>query len=234
MLISGVQKFTVLDFPGRLACIVFLAGCNFRCGYCHNPEFVLPENIKKLQGNFITEEAILEFLRQRRGLLEGVVISGGEPTMSAYLPEFIGKLKELDFLVKLDTNGNNPKMLARLFDTRHLDYVAMDIKMNGEGYADLVGSCVVPEFLRESMEMIRGSGIDYEFRSTLIREVHSEDVLRMMAAELKGAKRLYLQEFRPQHTLKPEFGSYHPYSREEMTDFAHRIFSPYIQKVEVR
>src|SRR3989338_6370228 len=109
MLISGVQKFTLLDFPGLISCIAFLPGCNFRCGFCHNPEFVLPEQIKNLREGFIPEEAFFNFLKKRKGVLDGVVISGGEPTIMADLPEFIHKIKDLGYMVKLDTNGTNPK-----------------------------------------------------------------------------------------------------------------------------
>ncbi|PIR76985.1 MAG: anaerobic ribonucleoside-triphosphate reductase activating protein, partial [Candidatus Magasanikbacteria bacterium CG10_big_fil_rev_8_21_14_0_10_38_6] len=142
MVISGVQPFTLLDFPEKTACIIFTAGCNFRCGYCHNPEFVLPEKIQQIKTSFIDEETIYSFLQKRKGLLDGVVISGGEPTMMGDLPAFIRNIKELGFLVKLDTNGNRPLVLQHLLDEGLLDYVAMDVKTSLVNYADLVGDCV--------------------------------------------------------------------------------------------
>lgn len=220
MKLSAVQKFTMLDYPDKIACIAFTPGCNMRCGFCHNPEFVLPEKIKKIQESFIPEETFLEFLRSRRGLLEGVVISGGEPTIWRDLPRFIRSIKRLGFLVKLDTNGNHPAMLEELLQEKLVDYVAMDVKTSLAAYADLVGPNVKKENIEQSISLLKKSRLAYEFRTTLIKEIHSPAILEDMAALLSGAARFFLQTFRPATTLNPLFVSYHPFSPEEMENIA--------------
>ena len=137
MIIGGLQRSTLIDFPGRLACTVFLCGCNFRCPWCYSRELVLPELIERQPK--IHEEEFFDFLKQRKGLLEGVVICGGEPTTSKDLPQFIKKIKELSFLVKLDTNGSNPEMLKGLIDEQLVDYVAMDVKLPKTRYQEVLG-----------------------------------------------------------------------------------------------
>jgi pyruvate formate lyase activating enzyme len=233
MLISGIQKCTILDFPGKIACIVFTPGCNFRCGYCHNPEFVLPEKIMKLHSTFIPESAIFNFFEKRKKFLDGVVISGGEPTLMPDLIDFMGKVKQLGFLVKLDTNGNRPEVVRKAITSGVVDYVAMDIKMNVARYAELVGKSVVSNNILESIELIKKSGVDYEFRSTLIKEIHSVSVLEEMAHLVEGARRVYLQTFRPENTLSPIFQTYHPFSGEEMQTIA-SIFKKSSREVCVR
>lgn len=233
MLISGIQQFTMLDFPEKTACIIFTPGCNFRCGYCHNPEFVLPEKIREMSDSFIPEDAVFSFLEQRRGLLDGVVVTGGEPTLMGDLPVFLRRIKDMGFLVKLDTNGNNPLMLRELLRERLLDYIAMDIKTSLARYKSLVGNRAKIHFLQESIYMIQQSGIDHEFRSTLIKEIHTDDVLLEMIELLCGAGKLYLQSFRPETTLVPAFATYHPFSSQEMNDIADR-FREIVQEVVVR
>lgn len=233
MRISGIQPFTLLDYPGKIACIVFTPGCNFRCGYCHNPEFVLPEEIKKIRESFIPEDRFFAFLERRRGLLDGVVVSGGEPTLMPDLHAFIEKIKNYGFLVKLDTNGNRPMVIESLIKDRLLDYIAMDIKTAFSAYANLVGPLVFTKALGKSMDIIKRSGVEYEFRSTLIREVHTEALFEQMVPMLAGAKRLYLQRFRPGHTLNPVFQQYHPFSDKEMEEIADR-FRPHVASVSIR
>lgn len=216
MIFSGVQKFTVLDFPEKIACIAFVPGCDFRCGYCHNPEFVLPEKICALRGSFISAEVFLNFLRRRRGLLEGVVVSGGEPTLARDLPEFIRKVKNLGFAVKLDTNGNRPAVLARLIEEKLLDYVAMDFKTAPDYYRSLVGEGVKVENILASVALLKKSSLPHEFRSTLIKEVHTDAVLAEMVESLAGVDRLYLQRFRNGQTLSPEFALFNAFSEPEM------------------
>lgn len=216
MKLSAIQRFTMLDYPDKVACIAFTPGCNMRCGFCHNPEFVLPEKIAEIQGNFIGEETFFRFLDERRGLLDGVVVSGGEPTIWHDLPEFFRQIKERGFLTKLDTNGNNPKMLKKLLQEKLVDYVAMDVKTSLAEYSKLVGGGVKAENIAESIALIKASGIPYEFRTTLIKEVHSAEVLEDMKELLAESERYYLQMFRPGHTLNPVFASYHAFSPEEM------------------
>ncbi|MFH1286598.1 MAG: anaerobic ribonucleoside-triphosphate reductase activating protein [Candidatus Magasanikbacteria bacterium] len=233
MLISGIQKFTLLDYPEKAACIIFTPGCNFRCGYCHNPEFVLPEQIKELRGSMIPDEAVFGFLEKRRGLLDGVVITGGEPTLMPDLKDFIIRVRDLGFLVKLDSNGNRPGVLEDLFKSNLLDYVAMDVKTSLPRYTELVGSQAKPEHIKKSMDIIRESGVDYEFRATLVREIHSDEVLSEMKELLQGSKRFFVQTFRSGKVLDPKFEEYHGFASGEMEEIATR-FSEVVDEAGVR
>lgn len=233
MKLSAVQRFTMLDFPGKIACIAFTPGCNMRCGFCHNPEFVLPEKIREIQKSFIAEDSFFRFLKKRQGRLEGVVVSGGEPTIWADLPAFLAKIKELGFAVKLDTNGNHPEMLERLLKEGLVDYVAMDVKTSLEAYSKLVGLIVKKENIQKSIDLLKASNIPYEFRSTLIKEVHTPEILESMAILVSGAAQLFLQTFRPVQTLDPVFSGYHAFSSDEMKSIAD-IFSPKVGQVSIR
>ncbi|MCC7523115.1 anaerobic ribonucleoside-triphosphate reductase activating protein [Candidatus Uhrbacteria bacterium] len=210
---SGVQPFTLLDFPGKIACIFFLPGCNFRCGYCHNPEFVLPEQLAKTADSWIPEDALLSFLRQRRGLLEGVVISGGEPTIPPHLKAFIREIRRMGFRIKLDTNGSQPDILSTMLKEELLDYVAMDVKTSLQRYPELVGPCVKPEAILESVRLIRDNAPDYEFRTTLIPEMHDMPEWQGILDLIRGARRYTIQAFRPAVTLDPKFTAYTPPDR---------------------
>ncbi len=234
MVISGIQKFSILDFPGKMSCIVFTPGCNFRCSFCYNPEFVLPEEIKKISDSFIPEEAFFNFLDQRKDLLDGVVITGGEPTVIADLPNFMAKIKKKGFLVKLDSNGNKPDVLKEVFDKKLVDYIAMDIKTSLEKYQELSGADAKPENIKESIELIMKSGVPYEFRSTIVREIHPEEVLKEMAKLIDGADRYFMQAFRPGQTLDPTVSDYKPYDEKEMKRIADDIFGPHVKKVGLR
>jgi len=233
MQISAIQKFTMLDFPGKIACIVFTAGCNFRCGYCHNPEFVLPEQIKEIKKSFIQEEVFFAFLEQRIGKLEGVVITGGEPTMHYDLLSLVRRIKEMGFAVKLDTNGNNPMVLEVLVSSGLLDYVAMDVKTDLQNYSNLVGGCVRTEYITESIRLLLQADIAYEFRSTLIQEVHTKEMIQGMAEMITGASQLFLQSFRPGYTLDPAYMAYHPFSLQEMQGIRD-VFVPHVKEVSIR
>ena len=169
MFITGVQKLTLLDYPGHISAIIFTGGCTMRCGFCHNPEFVLPESLKKLQDHQITEKSVLRFLMTRKNLLDGVVVCGGEPTLHHDLPEFLTKIKAMGFQTKLDTNGANPRMLQKLLHERLVDYIAMDYKHTIAGYPSLTLSDK-GEQIRESIATIKTSQVDYEFRSTIYLE----------------------------------------------------------------
>lgn len=233
MLLSGIQKFTLLDFPGHIACILFTGGCNYRCGFCHNPEFVLPEELAKLRKNFIPEEAALNFLKKRRGMLDGVVISGGEPTIMPDLERFIRKVRNLGFAVKLDTNGNHPEVLRSLIGKGLVDYVAMDFKTSLSGYRALVGNGADEMKLRESIELLKEGAVEYEFRTTLIREVHTPAILKTMCKTLSGVKRLYLQTFRSGITLDPAFRDFHGFNPDETREIA-KLFSESVEEVFIR
>ena len=164
---GGLIKFTLIDFPGRPAAVIFTQGCNFRCRYCHNPELVYPH----LFTEPAPEEEIWSFLQRRQGTLEGVVVSGGEPTLFDDLPEFMAKIKKLGYKVKLDTNGTRPDMIAELIEKKLVDYIAMDLKAPLDKYNLITGVDFNPEILSRSMELIRNSGLEYEFRTTYDKEV---------------------------------------------------------------
>ncbi len=233
MLVSGIERCTLVDYPEKIACIIFTPGCNFRCGYCHNPEFVLPEKIAQLKNSFIPESAILNFLTERRNFLDGVVISGGEPTSMPDLIDFMSKIKSLGYLVKLDTNGNRSEVLKQAIGCGVVDYVAMDIKTSLTEYPALVGPLVRPEAIKESVEFLKHGHVDYEFRCTLIKEIHSPSVLEDMALLLSGAKQVFLQSFRSTVTLNPIFNNFHPFSGHEMNAIA-ATFMKYVKKATVR
>ncbi len=233
MLISGIQTFSLIDFPQKKSCIIFTAGCNFRCGFCHNPEFVLPEHLTKMKKDFITEQALFNFLDQRKGLLDGVVISGGEPTIMPDLPDIFSRIRALGFATKLDTNGSNPDMLKKLLEQNLVDYVAMDLKTTPDQYPEKVGMCLQPERIIESMEIIKTHAPEYEFRTTLIQELHPPETLTAMAQLIGNAQKWYLQEYRPQHTLDPSYANSRPFSEEEMLALAKKV-RPIVPNVKVR
>lgn len=234
MNITAVQRFTLLDFPKKTACIVFTPGCDFRCGYCHNPEFVLPEKIAQIAKSFIPERNFFSFLERRKNLLDGVVISGGEPTIQPDLSGFMQKIKEMGFQIKLDTNGNRPEVVEQLYKSEFINYVAMDVKTSLEDYPRLVGPRVKKENIAKSIEFIKNSGLEYEFRTTLIREWHTPEILQQLADLVAGAKLLALQTFRPGNTLEKTFEQFHPFPHEEMEKIAQTVFSHRVQKVVIR
>ena len=192
MRIGGLQKLTLLDYPGKVACTVFLSGCNLRCPYCHNPGLVLPEQI---EGSEIPEAEVLSFLERRKGKLDGVCITGGEPTLQPELPEFLEKLRRLGYAVKLDTNGTNPAMLKALLQERVLDYVAMDIKNSPSRYAETCGGIDCLSRVRESAALLMDGTVDYEFRTTVCAPLPTPRDMEELGRWLKGARRYFLQPF---------------------------------------
>lgn len=186
----GIDKFSLLDYEDKVSCVLFCKPCNFRCPFCHNGTTVLEAD------TFIPFADILDYLKSRKGLIDAVVVSGGEPTLMPDLKEKIIKLKELGFLVKLDTNGTNPNIIKDLYESKLIDYVAMDIKNSEEKYPLTAGTKNVDiEKIKESISYLINSGIDYEFRTTLIDEFHTMEDIQQMAELIKGAKKIYLQKF---------------------------------------
>ena len=213
MKISGLQKLTLLDYPGKMACTVFTYGCNFRCGFCHNALLVTEEN-----SDNISEDEFFAFLRKRQGILDGVCISGGEPTLQKDLAEFIGKIKALGYSVKLDTNGSSPAVIKHLIEEGLVDYIAMDIKNSLAKYSLTCGCEVDTDLIKESVRIIKESGIDHEFRTTTVREYHSAEDFEAVADWLEGQSRYFLQRFEDSGNLIGDNLS--PFTKEEMTDFA--------------
>jgi pyruvate formate lyase activating enzyme len=196
MNIGGHQKLTLIDFPGHLATTIFTVGCNFRCPFCHNPELVFGAGIKALDTENKMEQEFFAFLNKRRGKLEGVCITGGEPTLQPDLIEFIKKVRAMGFLIKLDTNGARPDVLKRLLDLKLLDFVAMDIKNQLGRYSETVGVKVDTERIKLSAELIKNSRLPYEFRTTVVPGIHTEEDFLEIAKWLIGARSYYLQEYR--------------------------------------
>lgn len=230
MLISWIQKTTLLDYPGKVATLLFTAWCNLRCKYCHNSEFVLPEKIKFIQ-DFIPEEIFFRFLKTKIWLLDGVVICWGEPTLQKNLKEFCKKIKNMWFLVKLDTNGQNPKILQELLSEKLLDYIAMDIKWDYENLEDLIWKYDKQKYL-ESIEIIKNSSIDYEFRTTLIKNYHKQENFEKVVLQITWAKKYFLQNYRPGNTLEKEF-YWESFTSNELLDFKN-IAVKYIKDSKIR
>ena len=193
MEIHGLQKLTLLDYPGHTACTVFTARCNWRCPFCHNASLVLRGEEQPV----IAEEEFFAFLDKRRGLLDGVAVTGGEPTLHRDLPEFLRRVKDAGFKVKLDTNGTNPAMLRAILEEGLADYVAMDIKAGRANYPAVTGT-LRPGMDRvaESAELLKASGVEHEFRTTVVRELHSDEDFEDIAEWLAGEERYFLQQFK--------------------------------------
>ncbi len=193
MKLAGLQKLTLLDFPGRVACTVFTAGCNLRCPFCHNSELVLPERKPVL----MDEEEFFSFLKKRQGVLEGVCVTGGEPLLQQDIAPFLRRIKELGFSVKLDTNGCFPAVLRSLVEDGLVDFVAMDIKNSPARYAKTAG---IPALdlaaVQESVAYLMSDAVDYEFRTTVAAQLHDEESFQDIALWIAGAKRYALQEFK--------------------------------------
>jgi len=231
MQIGGLQKLTLIDYPGRLAATVFLCGCNFRCPWCYSSELVLPEKIKNQPK--ISEKEFFDFLKERKTLLEGLVLCGGEPTYHKELPDLIKKIKKLGFLVKLDTNGSNPKMIKKLIDNKLIDYVAMDVKLPKEKYPKIYGKRVKIKNIEESIKILKEGKIDGEFRTTIVPKIlQKEDILKI-ARWIRPAKKYYLQNFRPEKTVDPKFEKIKPYPQEFLLEIQKAI-SPFFETCQVR
>ncbi|HWT27267.1 MAG TPA: anaerobic ribonucleoside-triphosphate reductase activating protein [Mobilitalea sp.] len=228
MQIHGFNKTTLLDYPKHLASTVFLGSCNFRCPFCHNASLVTnPASVP-----LIPTEDVLSYLKKRKGILEGVCITGGEPTLYSELPDFIKELKNLGYLVKLDTNGTNPDMLKALVRNQLIDYIAMDIKNCKEKYRLTSGVRDFPvERVYESVSYLLSSPVEYEFRTTLVREFHSEEDILSIGEWLQGAKAYYLQSFQDSGDIISE--GLHSHTKETLLHFV-KLLNPYIENVTLR
>lgn len=193
MLISGLQKTTLLDYPGCVACTVFTGGCNFRCPFCHNSSLVVPDRIAE----GISEDEIMAFLKKRVGVLDGVAITGGEPLLHKDMPQFLRKIKALGFKIKLDSNGSNPQLLEDIVNDGLLDRVAMDIKNSPQLYAKTIGlESYDLSAVERSKNFLLSGRVEYEFRTTVVKGLHTEESIRQAAKWIEGAKEYYLQQFK--------------------------------------
>ena len=232
MKIVGIQKLTLLDYPGRVACTVFLGGCNFRCPYCHNWELLGDAE------EVMTVEGLLSFLKKRQGILDGVCITGGEPTLHPELPALLRAVRELGYAVKLDTNGYRPEMLGAILDGGLVDYVAMDLKNGPEDYGETVGIAHADlAKIRESIGLLMASGIEFELRTTVVKPLHCAESITSMADWLrettngKPIPRLFVQPFVDRDTV-PVAGLSAP-TGEELEQFR-LILSGCAERVELR
>lgn len=223
MKIGGLEKTTLIDYPGKVAATVFLVGCNFRCPFCYSPEIVLPEKIKKHL--LIPERDSFQFLKERKEYLEGIVVCGGEPTIQKNLEPFLKKIKRLGYAVKLDTNGSQPQVIKKLIQKKLVDYIAMDVKAPfiPQKYYLATGVTLDLKDIIESVNIIKDSGIDYEFRTTVVPTIHSLDDIVEIARALAPAKRYYLQNFRAEKTLDERFLKIKPYSGQELENIVQKI-----------
>lgn len=227
MKIAGLIKSSLIDYPEKIAAVVFTQGCNFRCGFCHNPDLISSQF--PVTSNQLFEKDILDFLKTRVGQLDGVVITGGEPLIQPDIGGFIAKIKELGFAVKLDTNGSSPEKLAELVNSKLVDYIAMDIKGPLAKYQEI---CAYPntKVIQNSIKIIMESGVDYEFRTTVLPHFHEATDFKEIGELIKGAKLYTIQGFRPQITLDKELEVAKSFSREELGQIAD-VIAPYVQKV---
>ncbi|MDD5290581.1 MAG: anaerobic ribonucleoside-triphosphate reductase activating protein [Patescibacteria group bacterium] len=256
MLIGGLQKFSLLDYPGRIAAIIFTKGCNFRCHFCYNPMLVWPEkkagrlkNISSISPvksvsvsneasqkdhALIREDGLFDFLTKRRNKLEGVVITGGEPTLHKDLPGFIKKIKKLGYLVKLDTNGTKPEMLEKLIKEKLVDYLAMDIKAPEDKYQKVVNARVDFKKIEKSVRIIRESGLPHEFRTTMVPGLLGKEDIEKIGRLIKGADNWFLQKFKGGTDLVDEsFQGLSPFKDKEMGEMV-KTGRKYAERCEAR
>ncbi len=199
MKIGGLQKTTALDYPGMVSAVVFTAGCNFRCPYCHNPELARGE------GELLDQADVLAFLRKRRKVLDGVVLSGGEPTLQPGLAAFCAALKDMGYAVKLDSNGSRPEVLRELLDRKLLDYLALDVKADPRKYSEAISPAPLGDALLASITLARASGLPHEFRVTCVKPFVSPESMAAIAAAVQNSGLLFLQQARLDRVLSPEF-----------------------------
>ena len=229
MLIKGLQKLSLIEYPSKLSAVVWVGNCNFRCPFCYNKDIVLNYNKMKT----IPEKKIIDFMSTRKGLLDAIAITGGEPTLQKDLPEFAKKIKDMGFLFMVETNGSNSKMIKGLIDKKLVDYIAMDIKASLNKYENVAGEKVNKKNIQKSIDIIRNSGVDYEFRTTVIPKLFKKEDAVAIGKWLKGSKNYYLQQFVPENNVDKTFERVKPYPHEKLKEFA-KTMKPYFKSIRVR
>jgi len=227
--IGGLQKFSLIDYPGEICAIIFTQGCSFRCPYCHNPELSNPD----LYEECIPEEEIFAFLEKRKGKLDAVSITGGEPTLQSDLIDFIRKIKDRGYLIKIDTNGTHPEILKTLIEDKLIDYIAMDVKAPLEKYRKITRSKINTDLIGQSIKIIKKSNIQHEFRTTVVKSQLKENDLISIARLVKNARLYVLQKFTPAKTMDPKFLNKKTYSDDEFDQFRKKI-RKHVRSVIVR
>jgi pyruvate formate lyase activating enzyme len=230
MIIGGFQRFSLIDFPGKICAIVFTQGCNFRCPYCHNPELV---DAKLPAVGAVSDEEVLSFLERRKGKLDAVTVTGGEPLMQPDLEDFLSRVRALGYLIKLDTNGSFPHRLEGIIQSKLVDYLAMDIKATPKKYRSVIRKDVDISKILESITLIKNSGLDHEFRTTMVKPFFEKEDFLEIGRLAENCKLYALQRFVPSKTLDEEFLSKETYSDEELDDFK-AILETFVQKCIVR
>lgn len=225
MLIGGFQKMTMLDYPGKVAATIFTYGCNFRCPFCHNATLVIDE------AQLFSEDEILAYLNKRKGILDGVCITGGEPLLQPDIFDFLEKVRKTGLLIKLDTNGSYPDKLKEAIDRGLIDYVAMDIKTSKENYSRVADTNVKIENIEKSVQILLENKVDYEFRTTVVRELHTKEDFEKISMWIKGAKRYFLQCFKASENLIGNNLS--AYTPPELEDFL-KVLKNNINEVNLR
>ncbi|MBI4753676.1 anaerobic ribonucleoside-triphosphate reductase activating protein [Candidatus Desantisbacteria bacterium] len=231
IVIKGFIEMSMLDWEGKIVSTLYLPHCNLRCPYCHNSGLVL----NPAQYDTILFETVRDYLMRQQGWIDGVCISGGEPCLYEDLPDFIRELRDTGVLIKLDTNGSFPDMLQRLIDERLIDYIAMDIKSPLNIYDQMTGinDEDIGEKIKQGIRIIMGSGIDYEFRTTVVPTLHTKEMLVAMAGLIRGAKKYVLQSFTPRDPIDPEYQKITPYSDGQMQDMYQAVL-PFVQRCVLR
>ena len=228
MVIHGIQKLTLVDYPGHPAAILFTGDCNFRCPFCQNAPLVLSSSSEPL----IADEEIFSFLTKRKGMLDGVVVTGGEPTLQRDLIPFLGRLKTLGYLVKLDTNGYRPDVLEKAMESGYVDYVAMDIKTSLDEYPVVAGiKNLDVSRIERSVELLKTGAVDYEFRTTVVEPLHHKENFEKIGELLKGCRRYYLQSFVDSGNIIGK--NCYPPSQEQLKNYLKTV-SNYIESVSIR
>lgn len=231
MIIGGFQRFSLIDYPNKICAIVFTQGCNFRCPYCHNPELISPEQNRDARG--LSSKHILSFLEQRTGKLDAVTVTGGEPLLQPDLGSFIKQLKGLGYSVKLDTNGSLPLELERLIEARSIDYIAMDIKSSLNNYERVSRATIDTGTITASIRMIMDSGLDYEFRTTVVKSLLEKADFYAIGRMIQGARLYVLQRFVPSKHLENELSNAPDYSDEEL-DSLKGIMEGFVKRCMIR
>ncbi len=232
MIFGGFQKTSLIDYPGKVSCVIFLSGCNLTCPYCHNPELAKGEGPFP---SFLTEAWVIDFLKKRIGLLDGVVITGGEPTLSRDIFPLCQKVKEMGFKVKLDTNGTNPDVILQLIEKQLVDYLAMDIKTDPNAYSPVFSKTPVSGRILTNIKVLMDSSVPYEFRTTCVKPLFDEAILKAVLQQIQGARRYALQRFHFTKILNPSFFENQNcgFSEDELQTFR-EIASQYVQECIVR